>query len=380
MDFSFTEEQTLLRDSVAGWLADHYDFDQRRAAVSTPLGRRPETWSAFANDLGLLGATFPEADGGLGGGPLEAMVILEAFGGRLVTEPYLGTAVIGGGFLTAASSPMAREIIAEIIAGRTILAFAWAEPRGRYDLAHLETTARKDGGGWILGGHKSVVVDAPWADRLIVTARTGGGRRERAGVSLFLVDKAAAGVTTRDYPTVDGGRASEVYFEDVAVPGEALLAPEGEALPLVERIVDEAIAGVCAEACGVLRGLHEGTVDYTRQRRQFGAPLSSFQVLQHRMVDMYIQFEQAISMTYMAHIKLSAPEKERAKAISAAKVQIGRSARYIGQQSIQLHGGVGMTMEYKIGHYFKRMTMIESTLGDSDFHLRRLAAQGGLFK
>ncbi len=374
MDFSFTEEQTLLRDSLAGWLADNYDFDKRRGAVARPEGRDPGVWTAFADELGILGATFSEADGGLGGGPIEAMVIMEEFGKHLVTEPYVGTVLIGGEFLKRAGTAGARALIGEIIAGQAILAFAWGEPRGRYNLADLETTARREGTGWVLNGRKAVVVGAPWASQLIVTARTGGDRRERSGVSVFLVDKAAAGVGTRDYPTVDGGRASEIDLENVAVPAEALLAPEGEALPLVERIVDGAIAATCAEACGVLRRLHEGTVDYTRQRKQFGAPISSFQVLQHRMVDMYIQLEQAISMSYMAQIKLGEPDPERAKAVSAAKVQIGRACRFVGQNAIQLHGGMGMTDEMAIGHYFKRATLIESAFGSTDHHLARYEA------
>ena len=374
MDFSFTEEQTLLRDSLASWLADNHDFDKRREMVALPTGRRPETWSAFANELGILGATFAEADGGLGGGPIEAMVIMEEFGKSLVTEPYLGTVVIGGGFLKASSSPAARETIGRIIAGETILAFAWAEPGGRYDLANLETTARREGPGWVLNGRKAVVVGGPWADQLVVTARTGGGRRDRAGVSLFLVEKDSTGVTTRDYPTVDGGRASEVHLENVTVPADRLLIAEGEALPLVERVVDEAIAATTAEACGVLRKLHESTVDYTRQRKQFGAPLSSFQVLQHRMVDMYMELEQAISMSFMAHLKLGEADEVRAKAVSAAKARIGRACRFVGQNAIQLHGGMGMTDELAIGHYFKRATLIESAFGGVDHHLARYEA------
>jgi alkylation response protein AidB-like acyl-CoA dehydrogenase len=223
----------------------------------------------------------------------------------------------------------------------------------------------------VLDGHKAVVIGAPWASHLIATARTGGSRREAAGVSVFLVDKSAPGVVTRDYPTVDGQRASEVFFENVQLGAGALIGAEGEGLPLVEQVVDEAIAATCAEATGVLRRLHEGTLDYTKQRKQFGAPISSFQVLQHRMVDMFIQLEQSVSMSYMAHIRLSEPAIERAKAVSAAKVQIGRACRFVGQNAIQLHGGMGMTDELAIGHYFKRATMIEGAFGSTDHHLAR---------
>lgn len=372
MDFSFSEEQTLLRDSVAAFLADTYDFEKRRAAIASSAGWRPEIWQAFARDLGILGASFPEEVGGLGGGPTEVMVVMEEFGKALVVEPYLGTVVIGGGFLKRTGD--GPGLISDIIDGKATLAFAWAEPQGRYCLHDLAVTARKEGAGWVLNGHKAVVVGAPWASHLIVTARTGGARRDREGVSVFLVDKNARGVVMRDYPTVDGQRASEVDFENVSVGAEALIGPEGAALPLVEEVVDEAVAAVCAEACGVLRRLHEGTLEYTRQRKQFGAPISSFQVLQHRMVDMFIQVEQAVSMTYMAHIKLAEPADERSKAVSAAKVQIGRACRFVGQNAIQLHGGMGMTDEMAIGHYFKRATIIEGLFGSADHHLARYEA------
>ena len=267
------------------------------------------------------------------------------------------------------------EAIARIVAGEAIFAFAAAEPQGRYNWADLNTTARKEGGGWLLNGHKAVVTGAPWADHLIVTARTGGAQREAGGVSVFLVEKSAPGLVTRDYPTVDGSRASEVLFENVSVPADALIGPEGEGLPLVEAVVDEATVALCGEACGVLRRLHEGTVEYTKQRKQFGQPISQFQVLQHRMVDMFIELEQSISMTYMATIRLSETDPvERAKAVSGAKVQIGRACRFVGQNAIQLHGGMGMTDEMAIGHYFKRATMIESQFGSTDHHLARYEA------
>ena len=371
MDFSFTDEQSMLRDSVASYLADHYDFDARRAAIKSTDGWRPQVWKAFAEDLGILGASFSEDHGGLGGGATEVMVVMEEFGKALVVEPYLGTVVIGGGFLNHGEPAAAGDLIGKIIEGKATFAFAYAEPQGRYTLSDLKTTARKQGTGYVLNGHKSVVVGAPWASHLIVTARTGGSQREAGGVSVFLVDKTAAGVITRDYPTVDGRRASEVTFENVSVPADALIGAEGGALPLVEHVVDEAVAAICAESLGVLRRLHEGTLAYTKERKQFGAPIASFQVLQHRMVDMFIQLEQSISMTYMAHIKLAEGALERAKGVSAAKVQIGRACRFVGQNAIQLHGGMGMTDEMAIGHYFKRATMIEGEFGSVDHHLRR---------
>jgi alkylation response protein AidB-like acyl-CoA dehydrogenase len=374
MDFSFTEEQSMLRDTVASYLADNYGFDQRRAALGREPFWRPDVWSAFADELGILGAAFPEALGGLGGGYTENMVVMEELGKALVVEPYLGTVVIGGGFLKHGAPAGAEEMIGQIIAGKAIFAFAYAEPQGRYNIRDLKTTARKDGAGYVLNGHKAVVVGAPYATHLVVTARTGGGQRDAGGISVFIVPKSAKGVSTRDYPTVDGFRASEVYFENVALGAEARIGGEGEALPLVEKVMDEAIAATCAEACGVLRRLQEGTVEYTKQRKQFGVPISSFQVLQHRMVDMFIQLEQSISMTYMATIRLSDSDAERAKAASAAKVQIGKACKFVGQNAVQLHGGMGVTDEMAIGHYFKRATMIEGLFGSTDHHLARYEA------
>jgi alkylation response protein AidB-like acyl-CoA dehydrogenase len=309
--------------------------------------------------------------GGLGGGATENMIVMEEFGKALVVEPYLGTVVIGGGFMKHSGYAGAADVIGKIIGGEATFAFAYAEPQGRYTWSDLKTTAKKDGSGYVLNGHKAVVVGAPWASHLIVTARTSGGQRDAGGVSVFLVDKTAKGVVTRDYPTVDGQRASEVFFENVSVGADALIGAEGAGLPLVEKVIDEATAAVSAEAVGTLRKLHEGTLEYTRQRKQFGQPIAQFQVLQHRMVDMFIQVEQSVSMTYMATIKLEESDAERAKAISSAKVQIGRACKFVGENAIQLHGGMGMTDEMAIGHYFKRATIIQGLYGSVDHHLQR---------
>lgn len=370
MDFNFTDEQSMLRDTVASWLADNYSFDQRRAALSAPPHWSPKAWKAFAEELGILGAPFAEELGGLGGGPIENLVVMQEFGRSLVVEPYLGTVVIGGGFLKHSGHARAEELIGQIIAGEAIFAFAYAERQGRYNLADLTTTAKKDGAGYVLNGHKAVVIGAPYATHLIVTARTSGGQRDAQGISVFVVEKAAAGVTTRDYPTVDGFLASEVLLENVRVDVSALVGPADHALPLIEKVVDEAVVATCGEACGVLQKLHEGTLEYTRQRKQFGQPISAFQALQHRMVDMFIQVEQSVSMTYMATIKLS-DEAERAKATAAAKVQIGKACKFVGQNAIQLHGGMGMTDEMAIGHYYKRASMIEMAFGTTDHFLAR---------
>lgn len=371
MDFNFTEEQSMVRDTVASFLQDKYDFETRRKIVSSESGWRVDYWQAFAEELGILGASFSEELGGLGGGAIDNMIIMEEFGKALVIEPYLGTVVIGGGFMKHSGYANAASVIEGIVAGTTTIAFAYAEPQGRYTWSDLKTNAKKDGSGWILNGHKAVVVGAPFASHLVVTARTGGSQRETSGVSVFLIDKSLPGVTTRDYPTVDGGRASEVYFENVSIPGDALIGHEGNGLPLVEKVIDEATAASLAEGVGVLRKLHEGTLDYAKQRKQFGRAIADFQVLQHRMVDMFIELEQSVSMTYMATIKLDESDAERAKAVSAAKVRIGRALKFVGQNAIQIHGGMGMTDELSIGHYFKRGTIIEGLFGSVDHHLRR---------
>ncbi|GGL26549.1 acyl-CoA dehydrogenase family protein [Caulobacter rhizosphaerae] len=371
MDFNFTEEQSMVRDTVASFLQDKYDFETRRKIVASESGWRADYWKAFAEELGILGASFSEELGGLGGGAIDNMIIMEEFGKALVIEPYLGTVVIGGGFMKHSGYAGAASVIEGIVGGTTTIAFAYAEPQARYTWRDLKTTARKDGAGYVLNGHKAVVVGAPFATHLVVTARTGGAQRDAGGVSVFLIDKSLPGVVTRDYPTVDGGRASEVYFENVSIPADALIGEEGGGLPLVDKVIDEATAAVGAEAVGVLRKLHEGTLDYAKQRKQFGTAISNFQVLQHRMVDMFIEVEQAVSMTYMATIKLDESDDERAKAVSAAKVRIGRACKFVGQNAIQIHGGMGMTDELAIGHYFKRASIIEGLFGSVDHHLKR---------
>ncbi len=373
MDFNFTPEQTMLRESVARYLADHYDFAQRQAAVRSADGWRPDVWRGLAEDLGVLGAPFAEEDGGLGGGAIDTMVVMEELGKALVVEPYLETVVIGGGLLRRWESPRAKDLIAGVIAGEIRFALAYLEPGSRYDLADVGVTAAAEGDGWRLRGVKDAVMAAPFATHLIVTARTGGERREGRGVSLFLVPCDAAGVVLRDYPTVDDSRAADIEF-DVLLGAEALIGDEGAGLDLLEPAMDEAICALCAQAVGAMRRLHADTLDYARERRQFGAPIAANQVLQHRMVDMFMALEQAVSMTYMATLKLEAPPVERARAASAAKVQVAKAARFIGQSAIQIHGGMGMTEELAVSHYFKRTSMIETLFGSADHHLARYEA------
>ncbi len=369
MDFNTTDEQTMLREMVSRYFADTYSFDNRMKTVHAGKGWNPDVWKAFAEELGILGAPFAEAHGGLGGGAVENMIVMEEIGRALVIEPYMSTVVIGGGFLKAAGGDNADAVIPQIVGGQVLIAFAHAEPQGRYDLGDLRTTAKKDGADHVINGHKSVVRDAPFATHYIVTTRTAGGQRDRDGVSVFILPADTAGITRRDYPTVDGSMASEVYFENVRAGADQLLGDADNGLALVERVVDEATAAICAEACGALRVLHATTLDYARQRKQFGKPISEFQSLQHRMVDMFMEVEQAVSITLMATLKLDTPE--RATAVSAAKSKVGKACKFVGQNAVQIHGGIGISNELAVGHYFKRSTMIEGQFGSVDHHLRR---------
>ncbi len=372
MDFSYTETQDMLRDTLARFLADTYGFETRKKMLAAPEGRDPGVWRALATELGILGAPFAEEHGGLGGGALENTIMMEELGKVIAIEPYLQTVVIGGGAMKHAAKHghrhMAEAVIPEIIGGNVVIAFAYAEPQGRYDLANVRTSAKADGTGYVLSGHKAVVYAAPWATHLLVTARTGGSSREREGVELFLIDAGLPGIVRRDYPTVDGFQASEIYFENVAISGDAHV-PGG--IELIEQLVDEATVAVCGEACGISRKLHEGTLDYSKQRKQFGQPIGKFQVLQHRMADMFIEVEQIASMALMGTLKLDLPAAERKAAVSLAKAKVSRSLNFVGQNAIQTHGGIGITQELAIGHYFKRGTMIENQFGPADFHLGR---------
>lgn len=371
MDFNFTEEQDMVRDGLSRLVREQYDAEARREVIASEAGWRPEIWAQLA-ELGILGMPFSEEDGGFGGGAIDAMVVMEEFGQGLVVEPFVPTVVCAGGFLKhAGTAAQKEEHIGGIVSGERTYAFAYAEPRGRYDYADLETTAKKDGDGYVLNGHKAVVIGAPWASHLIVTARTGGDRRDSDGVSVFAIDKNAKGVVTRDYPTFDGRRASEVYFENASIPADALIGEEGSALPLIEQVTDEAIAAQCAEACGAMKVANAMTLEYSKQRKQFGVPIGKFQVLQHRMADMFIEYEQSVSMTYLATLRLDAEERERKLAVSAAKVRVGQAAHKVGEEAIQIHGGNGMTDEYAIGHYFKRLTLFDSEFGNVDHHMKR---------
>ncbi|WP_040799455.1 acyl-CoA dehydrogenase family protein [Nocardia higoensis] len=375
MDFTLTEEQQLLRDTVAGYLAARYDLEKSRAAIKTGEGWQPAIWRGFAEELGILGATLPEEVDGMGGGAAELLVIAEELGRALVAEPFIDTVVVGAGLLGRSGGR--EELLRGIVAGSVRTAFAALEPTSGNVLHAVRTTARRDGDEWVLDGVKILVTSAPLATHLIVSARTSGEERDTDGLSLFVLpfdpQNLPAGVEYHGYRTIDDRQAADFVFTGLRLPADALLGAEGQAWAVVEPTAAHAIAAISAEAVGLLRKVFTDTVEYTKQRQQFGVPISSFQALQHRMVDMYMELEQAAAASQLAGAALSAEPAERARALSAAKVTIGRAARFIGQNAVQLHGAMGMTEELAIGHYFKRLTVLEREFGSTDYHRTRYA-------
>jgi alkylation response protein AidB-like acyl-CoA dehydrogenase len=376
MDFSFSDEQTLLADSVEKFVQNDYSFEARRSITETDAGFSADNWRTFA-ELGWLGVPFPEEDGGFGGRAVDTMILMEQFGKGLVVEPYLASVILAGGALKIAGSAAQKaQLLSALIDGSKQGALAFAEPQGRFNLADLTTTATQEGGGFRLNGYKCVVLNGPAADFFVVTARTSGEQRDTDGVSMFVVPADAAGVSSRDYPTVDAFRASEVTFANVDLGADALLGTLGEGYPVIERVIDEGILAVGSEAVGCMEVLYKDTVEYCKTREQFGQPIGKFQVLQHRMVDMFMEHEQSKSLMYMAAMRMDEGyDDEARKAISAFKVQVGKSGRFVAQGAVQLHGGMGMTDELNVGHYFKRLTTIDTLFGNVDFHLKRF---GGL--
>ncbi len=375
MDFSLTEEQQLLKDSVDRFVREHYEFETRRQLAGSSEGYSEDNWKQMA-ELGWLGVAFPEEYGGIGGGATEIMVIMEGFGRGLVLEPYFATVVLGGNLiLHGGSETQKEELLPKLAEGGLKLAFAFAERQARFDLFDIETKAEKSGDGFIINGAKGVVFGAAAADKIIVAARTSGNSRDTDGITLFLVDSNAAGITRRDYTTNDALRASEIAFDGVQVGADAVLGTVDGGYATIERVAELAVAALCAEAVGCMDVLKEETNEYIKTRKQFGQPIGKFQVLQHRMVDILINCEEARSMAYVATAMMDSDDaEERARSVAAAKAQIGKSARFVGQNSVQMHGGMGMTDELKIGHYFKRLTMIDLTFGDRDHHTKRFAA------
>lgn len=375
MRFVPTEEQVMFRDSVRRFVADEYPFDKRLKIVEQDPGYLPEHWQTFA-ELGWLAVPFPEELGGLGGSAFDVAVLMEEFGRGLVVSPYLSTVVLSGRLLIDAGSDSARALIGEIIAGTAQVSTAIHETQARYDLHDVATRADRSGQGWEITGRKIGVPFGGTADRLIVAARTGGGQRDRDGISLFLVDAKAKGVAVHSYRTHDGGSAAVVEFARLAVSRDELLGPLDGGLPLLERAADIASAALAAETVGAMEAAQQATVAYAKTRRQFDQNLGQFQALQHRMVDMFIAYEQAKSMACLACSKADSAEseKDRKRAISAAKIKIADNARLVSQESVQLHGGMGMTEELKVSHTFRRLTVIIDQFGGADYHLERFAS------
>ncbi len=379
MDFDLSDEQRMLQDSVQRLLADRYDFEQRKTYIAEACGYSKALWAQYA-ELGLLGLPFSEDDGGFGGGPVDTLIVMQALGSALALEPYLATVVLSGSLLrSAASAEQKAELIPAIAGGELTLAFAHSERQARYNLADVATTAARAGDGWVLNGAKIAVLNGDSADKIIVSARTSGSRTDASGVSLFLVDAQAAGLSRRGYRTQDHSRAANIELTNVAVGADALIGSVDNALPAIEKAVAEAIAAQCAEAVGAMQHVHHITVEYMKMRKQFGVAIGSFQALQHRAVDMLVAIEQANSMAYYATMMVSEPDPlERTRAISAAKVQINKSGKFVGAEAVQLHGGIGMTEECHAGHYMRRLTMLELMFGDTSHHLQQLARCGGL--
>jgi alkylation response protein AidB-like acyl-CoA dehydrogenase len=372
MDFNYSDEQQMLADTLARFVADAYPLEARRKLAASELGFSSEYWQQFA-DLGLLGLNIPEQHGGLGGTPADTLIVMQAFGRGLVLEPYLSTAVLGAALISASGSQQQQSNwLPAIAAGSKRLALATLEPESRFDLWHIATRAEQIADHYVLNGRKSVVLHGDSADALIVSARTSAGEGDCDGITLFLVDANAAGVGIQGFPNIDGQRSAEVTLHNVVVQADAIIGAVDAGYEPLELTVDTGVAALCAEAVGCMEKLLEITAEYLRARTQFGRAIATFQSLQHRVADMAIAIEQARSAAYLAAARVHDPDTlQRRRAVSAAKALVGRSGRYVGQQAVQLHGGMGMTDELAVGHYFKRLTCIDMTWGNTEHHTER---------
>ncbi|WP_153503444.1 acyl-CoA dehydrogenase family protein [Cumulibacter manganitolerans] len=378
MTIQLTDEHDQLRQYLTRYLSTSYDLEASRDAAKNGAGWQPQVWRDLADRLGVLGAALPIEAGGDGGGAAESLVITEALGRALVVEPYVDTVVLAGTLLHALAGESSYDALAQIASGQAIWAVAGLEPAGGYCFHDVTTTARRDGDGWLLSGAKSIVTTAPIATDLLVIARTDGGRRDRHGLSVFRVsmgESAPAGLVLHRLRTYDDRPAADIALRDVRIGADALIGAEGEAWDAIDLAVDAATAAVCSEAVGCMRKLLDDTVGYTKQREQFGRPIASFQALQHRMVDMYLHVEQASAAAEIAYGALDGTAERRHRAVSAAKVTVARAAKLVGQEAVQLHGGMGMTEELAVGHYFKRLTAVENEYGSVEQHLRRYAGR-----
>lgn len=365
----------MLLDSVSKFVTNRYDFETRQKILEREEGFDPQNWRMFA-ELGWLTVPFREEDGGFGASAVDLMVVMEEFGKGMVVEPFVPTAVLGGGMISELGSEAQKsELLGPLMEGDLQVALAYAEAGSRYNLANVASRAERDGDGYVITGDKIVVFNAPAADRLVVVARTAGDQLDEQGISAFLVDADAEGLRQRGYPAVDGHRAAEVHLDGVRVPGSALLGEEGAALPALQRVIDRAALAAVAEGLGAMECLLKKTVEYTKTRKQFNTPIGTFQALQHRMAEMFIECQLSRSIVVMASMTLDsdAEELEKQKAVSAAKSRVGRALRRVGQEAVQIHGGIGMTDELDVGHYFKRATTLEKLFGDTPFHTLRYA-------
>lgn len=373
MDFALNEVQVMLADSVEKFIANEYDFETRQEHAGSKLGYSQETWQMIAG-LGWTAVPFSEDDGGLGGDPVDIMVLMERFGHGLLVEPYLANIVLAGGILRrAASKAQKQKWLLRIIAADLQATLAFAEPQGRYDIADLTTTARADGDDWVVSGTKSHVLNGGNADLLIIPARTAGKQTDKDGISLFVIDANSDGVSIRDYETVDGQRAAEILLRDVTVGGDRLIGEPGAGFDPLQETVADATLAVCAEAIGIMQVLTDKTIEYSKNRSQFGVPIGSFQALQHRMVEMYTACEQSRSLLLWAVMTVADDVDSASRAINSIKYQVGTAGKLIGEEAVQIHGGMGVTWELDIAHYFKRLTAIRQIFGNADFHLDKLA-------
>jgi alkylation response protein AidB-like acyl-CoA dehydrogenase len=374
MEFNYTEEQLALQNTLQRFISRDYDFDKRRAFAASSLGYSAQAWSQYA-ELGLLALPFPEDIGGLGGNAVDIMLVMEQFGQGLLLEPYLSSVVLCGGLIRDAATDSAKQkLLPEIAAGRLKISLAAYEAAGRYDLSYVACTARQSTANWQLSGRKTVILDGGSADYFLVSARSSGNIGDRGGISLFLVPRDALGLTVAAYPTQSGARAADLLLENVSVGADALIGEASHALPVIERAVDRAIAALCAEAVGIINALNEATLTYLKTRKQFGVAIGTFQALKHKMADMLIAAEQSRSMAIIAAVHAdSQDESERRRGVSAAKAYVGQAGRLVGQNAVQMHGGMGVVDEHIVSHYFKRLTMIDLSFGDADFHLAKFS-------
>ena len=374
MDFQPSDDQRLLAESVNRLLADTYSFAQRKTYLAQPEGWSPAIWGKFA-ELGLLGLPFAEEYGGFGGGAQEVMLVMQAFGRVLVLEPFLSTVVLAGTAVrTAGTAEQKRAILPAIAEGTLKLAFAHSERQARYDLTDVVTTAKRSGSGWVLDGSKSVVSHGDSADRLVISARTAGDRYDADGITLFLVDASTDGLARRGYNTRDETRAADIALSNVRVSDADVLGAVGQGLAIVETVIEAGIAATAAETVGAMEAMNEMTLEYSKTRVQFGQPIGSYQVVQHRLADMFMSQEQGRSMAMLATMMVDHDDPaERAHNMAMAKVGVAQAGRYVSQSAVQMHGGIGMTEEYAVGHYFRRCMVMERLFGDPAYYLQRLA-------